>query len=247
MRSLPAHAALLAEALLGIGGQNIALLNVTRYLGMAAGIRRVEFSTFDIGFSSDGQQEKLSELIVHRWTVFQFTWLGVRGYGELAELPGTSNAETQPAMDALCDYLTRQYVLPLPEGYVQLLADFKRAAVDSKREELAAPVPARVQPPAEGLYLADRVYRAMADGDFPLPWWKKGAADEDPHVKLLELATRLVLLTMQMLALCRYSLEERVDIPSLGVDEDSEHRLTVREAFSDLHLQAFEASGKLNN
>jgi hypothetical protein len=250
MRSLASHAAFLAEALAGIGGQNCELDDVSSYLQLASGVQRVEFNTFQFdsmaGFceSADSyreDQDKLWSALATRLSVFLFTWAAVEAYKDNLHLlsPASTPGKKQRQIDKLCYYLVTNYRHPLPEKYSDLLNCFKmvaRKARVGRGAAVATTLPTYMQPVGEGLYLVYEFRNAFAHGDFePPPPDGDGDNKRHPDVMIVALATRIVLMTLQMLTLCHYPPNEIVEATCFDRWLRSSKPLTVNEVFLDLH------------
>lgn len=252
MRPLAAHCNLLSEALSGIGGQNHALYDVSSYLQLASGIRNVHFSTWEfeqhpgICESADDyrdQQDKLWGLLTQRISVFLFVWAAVEAYkAELTLVAPPKDGGTKPRqIDKLCYYLSIQYKFPLPEKLCDVISVFRSVAAQSNIGRHAASktlIPGYITPAGEGLYLVYEYRNAFAHGDFSAPF-PEGDPSKHPDLAVVALATRLVLLSLQMITLCRYPPDEPMDVPSLLRFSDEEDPLSVKETFLKLHMKSF--------
>jgi hypothetical protein len=252
-RSIDSHASLLAEAISGIGQQGVELFDTVRYLQMASGIRSVEFDTsrFDpypgycetVDEHTD-QQDLLFAALTHRITVFLFVWASLESLREQIRLPNLPRGTKRPRqIERLCYYLAKQYALPLPAGYLSALSCLCKAAARSELGRGAAAqtfLPAHIGPPGEALYRVYELRNALIHGDFAAPF-PAGRPEKHPDVFMVCICTRLVLLSIQMIILCKYAPAQGVDLPSLLVPSDSDLRYTVADVFPVLHLSSFTA------
>lgn len=256
-RPMSEHAAVLADALRGIGEMNLEVDDAASYLRLAAGVRSVEFDTssfdptFGLGLCEGAEvyQENLDRLwalLAHRVAVFLFAWAALENYKKRLPLhlvPKDKLRRKGRKIARLCYFLSEQYSEPLPAGYEHLLDIFKRVA---KRAEVArgatvtTKVPDFVRAPAEGLYLVYEFRNAFAHGDFATPEPDERDPRSHPDIVVVALASRIVLLTLQMMTLCHYPKDQVCDIQALSIFErEDEERLTVREAFLNLHRASF--------
>jgi hypothetical protein len=253
MRPISSHSALLAKALFGIGGQNIKLYDASSYLQLAAGIKTVEFDTFQFDptpgmcAGADQFQEERDSLfssLVTRLSIFLFAWAAIEAYKERLPLASPKKAPGDPKrkIDKLCHYLTTSYTQPLPDGYLGVLQSLKSVVVESdicRDAGKTTTFPSFVGKSAEGLYLVYEFRNAFAHGDFSAPF-PEGEPTEHPDVLVVAIATRLVLMTLQMITLCYYSPNDNVDLPTRGLFADGDRTISVRETFLNLHLLAFD-------
>lgn len=253
MRPLAAHAHLLSEALFGIGGQNHDLYDVTSYLQLASGIRSVEFNTWEfephagVCESADDYrdaQDKLWSSLTCRLSVFLFTWAAIEAYKDkltFVEPPKEAGKRTRQ-IDKLCYFLSTRYNLSLPAKFTELLDVFRRVASHAgigRGAAVSTKLPNYMHTAGEGLYLVYEYRNAFAHGDFSAPF-PAGDPKKHPDVMVIALATRIVLLSLQMITLCHYPHEETVELPSLSLDCDEGDLPTVRDAFLNLHMRSFD-------
>jgi hypothetical protein len=250
-RSLDSHASLLAEAISGIGEQNLELFDTVRYLQMASGLRGIDFDTarFDpypgyceAADEHTDQQDRLFAVLTRRIAVFLFVWASLESLREKVALPNLPRGVKRPRqIDRLCYFLTMHYSLPLPSGYTEALSCLRKIAAKSEigRGAAVSPgLPAYIGPSGEALYRVYELRNKLAHGDFSTPF-PEGPPEKHPDVFMVCICTRLVLLSIQMIVLCKYPSTHPVDLPSFLVFTDSEQCKTVADVFPVLHLETF--------
>jgi hypothetical protein len=147
-------------------------------------------------------------------------------------------------IERLCYKISQAYSHLIPEGYEQYLRAFKDLA---KVSGIAHPksLPANVLLSGEGLYLVNQVRHALAQWDhLDIDLEEHPGLEDDPahhpHVMTIEAATRLALLTMQIMTLCIFPPATRLLTHHFrGFEELEEVR--IEEAMVNLHLEDFAA------
>jgi hypothetical protein len=253
MRPLASHANLLSEALSGIAEHNYDADDIASYLRLASGIRGVEFNTWEFepfaGVCETADEyrdddDKLLSALTHRLSVFLFCWAAIEAYMDILPLvdPPKTPGKNSRQIDRLCFFLSARYNDPLPEQFSELVELFRKLATHAEIGRGAATstkFPNYMKPAAEGLYLVYEFRNAFSHGDFSVP-----SPDHDPKrhpdVLVVGAATRIVLLTMQMLTLCHYPHDETVELPSFLSNNEDGDWPTVGETFRNLHMQSFD-------
>lgn len=246
------HASTLAEALFGIGGQNLELLDVISYLKLASGIRALDFNTTDFdpypamcsgAAEFDERSDALCGILAHRLTMFLFIWASLEAFKNRVTFQTVPKEQGHKAryIDSLCYYLSSRCLPPYPYGYGNVLRTFKKCSSSQKitgGSPSFSKLPTWLKTSAEGIYHVYEVRNSFAHGDFSVPF-PDGDPLKHPDVIHVTLAARLVLLTLQMMALCLYDNAETVDMPTLLRFDNSPNSLTVGKVFRELHNPDF--------
>lgn len=216
--------------------------------------------------ASEIDDEQLSGTLAHRLAVFTFTLAAVDAYENCLRIgirdplyPGGTGAtpsdpnrgiqltDAESALDkyarpieALCYYLCQRYSDPYPSEYVELLRAFKAAAaaagIGRRPAAVNRKLPAYIQPVAEGLYLIHEFRHTLANGNFSEPD-AEGDPETHPYIVVVELATRVLLFTLQMMTLCIYDGDASIESVHLEVYRGDAEYLSLRDVFSNLHLE----------
>lgn len=239
--------------MLGIEGIHDELCDVASFLQMASGIRRVEYSTWEheshpgVCESADDfrdEQDTLWGTLTRRLTLFLFAWAAIEAFAgrlQLVEPPKVKGRKTRQ-IDKLCYFVANHFNGQEPHHYTQCLDCFikvARVADIGRGAATTTQFPGYITPPSKALYLVYEYRNAFAHGDFSAPH-PRGDPDKHPDVLVVTLATRLLLLSIQILALARYPAATLVDIPSHMLFADDGTAPTLDNAFTRLHLKSFD-------
>lgn len=255
MIKIRAHASRLAEALNGIdGGQCPAeVSDAVSYLELCSGVEKITFNTFafdhtmgmcDSADEFRNEHDNLREALVHRLTLFLFCWAALESFVAQARIPALGLPEGQASgkIERLCGFLTSKFKEELleewPETINCLRCTIGRSEL-SKKLFAGGKLPPFVGPPAEGIHLVYKLRNSLAHGDFNVPWPKQDnkPVEAHPDVHLIGVSTKIVLLTIQMLALCYFDQTLKVEMCGLSIDSDD--GLDIRTVFPRLHLGSF--------
>ncbi|MEI8089015.1 MAG: hypothetical protein WCG63_05400 [Opitutaceae bacterium] len=255
MLKIRAHAARLAEALNGIGGGQCPaeVSDAVSYLELCSGVKKITFNTFEFDHTMGlcetaddfrDEHDNLREALVHRLTLFLFSWAALESFVARAKLPSVKLPKGQTAgkIERLCGFLTSQFkgesIEEWPETINCLRCTIGRSEL-SKKLGVVGKLPQFVGPPAEGIHLVYKLRNSLAHGDFNVPWPDRDdkPVEAHPDVHLVGISTKIVLLTIQMLTLCYF--DRTLNIEMCGLSIDHEDGLDIRTVFPRLHLSSF--------
>jgi hypothetical protein len=259
MIKLRAHAALLADALSGIGGAQCPseVDNAVALLQMCSGIEKISFNTFQFdhtaGFceSADDfrdEHDKLRGALAHELTMFLFCWAALESFVDEIRLPPVKSIKGRKSgkIERLCSYLTLAYKEPTLQKWAEALNCWRCLAAQSGLSKFFVPgakPPSFVGSVAEGVHLVYKVRNAFAHGDFAVPWPDRDdrPVEKHPDVAVVRVSTRIILMTIQALTMCYFDPATNVELLGLGIDSD-ESEIDLRTVFSSLHLESFPES-----
>lgn len=213
---------------------------------------------------------ELTACLAASWSRFAAVWFALQAYDEYwsqgniqppvefesppaHHLQSTSMAADhgleEPPRDAesiqrLCYKLSRAYNYPLPDGYDECLKTFEDPDNDSPRRT-ARSRPAHVLRSAEGLYLVNNIRHSLVkwnllDADEEESWLLQHDPAHHPSVMQIETATRLLLITMQMMTLCIFPRGTLLETCCFGGGFREREVIGIDEAMLNLHLDDFE-------
>jgi hypothetical protein len=247
MKPLAQHCHLLASSLFNIEGQQTRWLATSDFLGIAAGIQSVtvDISQFDSGFGycsgADDysyRNDKLWSELVRELARFQFAWAALEAFIDELQPPKPPNCDGK--INRACYFLRTKYEprLAVPR-YSDVLARFRQLAMASTAGaglDVFFAIQDHTCPSAVGLYSIYRLRNRFAHGSMERPNPpEKG--EHAPDISMVEMATRLVLLSIQMLVIAEYPADTSVEVHwQDALDEDEEQPIGV--VFRNIHLDS---------
>jgi hypothetical protein len=190
---------------------------VCDWLTVAAAVRSVEFSTAEhnlgYGWCSgadefDDAREVILKQFVEDYSVFSFVWGALEAALEIIEPPRHVNRAKRGKIRDACYYLDRKSAtLPAVEGLADEVTRFSQAANECLGVEA---VSFRLAEYAElgsagiGLYVVYELRNQFAHGGLALPMPDEENRPISQHKSMVQHATRVVLLQLQMLLLAHF-------------------------------------------
>jgi hypothetical protein len=247
------HAARLASALNGIGaaGAPAEVSDAAAYLELCSGIQKITFNTFEfdrtVGFceSADDfrdEHDDLREALVHKLTMFLFCWAALESFVTAANLPPIKllKGKAFGKIQRLGAFISSKFKGQTLEELSEVVSCLKCTIARSELSDDLTPggaLPSFVGPPAEGIHLVYQLRNAFAHGDFRVPWPAQNGrpVTSHPDVAVVGASTKVVLLTIQILALCYFDQSRRVEL----IEVDAEEGTELGFVFRRLHLKSF--------
>jgi hypothetical protein len=253
LKSINQHCYDLAEAL--VTATPSEMCQVSEWLKIAAGIKSVDLDwiRFDdqFGWCSGADQYELARQDILKrhvtsMAVFLFVWGALESAIEVISPPPHPDKSRQGKINSACHYISTYFngrltIAPYPDILGQLTQLLSQSA---SFQRIAAQVwlPKRIGGEAFGLYIVYKLRNEFAHGDtmFPVPDHEHRPISEDPRI--VELATRIVLLSIQMLVLV-HCADKGIAIELSGSEDDVEILLT--EWLRILHFENAETEDDL--
>lgn len=203
------------------------LLKSSEWLEIAAAIQSVNLDLvrFDecFGWCSGAdayqlaRQQILRKHVTHL-SVFMFVWGALEAAIEDISPPPHPDKSKQGKINSACHYISRYFCgRMMIASYNDAIKEFSALTSNSSSYERISEelrLPAHIGAEAFGLFIVYKLRNELAHGSmkFPIPDEEHRPISPDP--KIVELATRIVLFSIQMLYLARYAEENlMVDRP----------------------------------
>lgn len=232
LKPINQHCYDLAEALVSVRPGE--MYQMSEWLRIAAGIKSVDLDLirFDdqFGWCSGADRYELARQDILRkhvtsMAVFLFVWGALEAAVEAISPPPHPDKSRQGKINSACHYISKYFktdltIRPYREvlcqftGLLSRSASFQRLAADLN-------LPTHMGEEGFGLFIVYKLRNEFAHGDtiFPVPDDEHRPISEDPTI--VKLATRIVLLSIQMLFLIRY-VDEAITIDRLSRCENPE-------------------------
>lgn len=188
---------------------------IAEWLTLAAGIQSVDYdvSIFDTGAGVCGladqwaeQQAQIQRLLITLITRFSFCWCALEAAVNSFAAPSLRN---MGKINNLCEFLRINYEPREPVlGYSEILTLLDtHVSQSSPKNQLRnpSPRPDNLSYSGLGIYRVYNLRNLLAHGAFEIPTYQEGT--QAAEIGLIETSTRIVLLTLQMLAIAKYGSE----------------------------------------
>lgn len=245
--SISKHAYYLMKVIHAIefeGVSQIDFHNITDWLNMAAGVEEVKVITekydssiymCDSALYYSNEKSKLWSKLCTVLVTFNFIW----GSSESLILKFVTKTGKDSTTYLGRKFINENYTNTLIEGYLQTYNTLQYLLQKEMKNKGMEDVIKEPQT-TKGLYLVSKLRNQFAHGSRFLPEPDDWSVDINNEIEIIQLSSRIVMFTMQMLLLSQYGLRGQIiENPSLFNFEQLDESISLDSLIKNLHFDDY--------